>query len=127
PGTISGAGTLSQAGSGTTILTSGNTNYTGAASANNGVLQLGNANALSSAALTVNNNNGLGFSGGIGTFNVGSLAGAGNIALTDGTGGAAILSVGAKNTATTYSGSLSGSGGLTKTGTNLFTLTGSSS
>ena len=49
----------------------------------------------------------------------GSLAGAGNVML-----GAATLTTGGNNTSTTFSGVISGSGGLTKAGTGTFTLSG---
>ena len=50
---------------------------------------------------------------------LGSLAGAGSVLLSDPT-----LTVGADNTSTTFSGSISGSGNLTKIGTGTFTLSG---
>ncbi|NJK93207.1 MAG: hypothetical protein HC904_16175 [Blastochloris sp.] len=50
---------------------------------------------------------------------VGSLAGAGNVQLD-----AATLTVGGNNSSTTYSGVMSETGNLTKTGTGTFTLTG---
>ena len=52
---------------------------------------------------------------------IGSLAGGGNVAL-----GAAILTTGNDGTATTFSGGIGGSGGLTKVGGGVFTLTGAS-
>ena len=50
---------------------------------------------------------------------IGSLAGGGNVAL-----GAATLTTGNDGTATTFSGAIGGSGGLTKVGGGAFTLTG---
>ena len=52
---------------------------------------------------------------------IGSLAGGGNVAL-----GAAILTTGNDGTATTFSGGIGGSGGLTKVGGGVFTLAGTS-
>ena len=71
-------------------------------------------------------NNGLIFNtngGAITTFNVGSLAGSGNVALADG-GHVLTLGAGGNEAATTYSGALSGAGGLTKTGSGISTLSG---
>lgn len=50
---------------------------------------------------------------------IGSLAGAGSVLL-----GAATLTTGGSNAATSFAGAIAGSGGLTKTGTGTFTLTG---
>ena len=55
---------------------------------------------------------------------MGVLAGAGNFALTDTAAGNVILSVGAANANTTYSGVMSGGGQLTKVGTGVLTLSG---
>ena len=53
------------------------------------------------------------------TETVGSLAGTGNVSL-----GTATLTAGGNNTTTTYSGVISGTGGLTKAGTGTMTLSG---
>ncbi len=53
---------------------------------------------------------------------VGSLAGSGNVQLASGT-----LTTGGNDATTTFSGAISGSGNLTKTGSRTFTLTGSNS
>ena len=50
---------------------------------------------------------------------IGSLAGAGDVTL-----GAGVLNTGGDNTSTTFSGVISGSGGLVKAGSGAFTLTG---
>jgi autotransporter-associated beta strand protein len=128
---ISGAGGLitSQAllsGPGTNIFTGSNT-YSGATtipnSATNAVaLQLGNVNAVRNSTVTVSLANGLKFSTGIGTFNIGALAGSVADTLADTGGTAVTLSVGGNNASTTYSGALGGSGALTKTGTGTLTL-----
>ena len=55
---------------------------------------------------------------------MGGLAGSGNIGLADGSH-AVTLSVGGNGTCTTYSGGLSGAGGLTKTGGGVLVLCGS--
>ncbi len=116
-GVVSGAGALTKNGAGTLTL-SGNNTYTGATAINAGTLQLGAANRIANtSAVTV--------AGGA-TFNlnnfaetIGSLAGAGTVTLGTGT-----LSTGGNNGTTTYSGVLSGTGGLTKQGTGTFTLSG---
>ncbi len=116
-GILSGTGGLTKAGTGTFTLSGANT-YTGATTINAGTLTLGAANRIAdTSAMTV--------AGGA-TFNlnnfaetIGSLAGAGNVTLGTGT-----LTTGGNNTSTTYSGVMSGTGGLTKAGTGLFTLSG---
>ena len=104
-----------------TITSSGNT--WGATAIASGTLRAGAANAFpSTTAVTLSAaNSGLDLDG----FDVaiGSLAGAGNATL-----GANSLTTGNANTNTTFSGVLSGAGGkLVKTGTGIFTLTGSNS
>ncbi|MBX9805812.1 MAG: autotransporter-associated beta strand repeat-containing protein, partial [Alphaproteobacteria bacterium] len=111
-GIMSGTGGLTKAGTGTFTL-SGASTYTGPTMVNNGILQ---GTVSSASALTVLNP---------GHFNltanqaIGSLAGNGGVTLN-----AFNLTTGANNTSTTYSGIMSGTGGLTKTGTGIFTLSG---
>ncbi len=116
-----GAGGLTKIGAGTLILAGAN-NFTGATAITAGVLQLGHLNALKSSALTVSVANSLAFSSGVGTVNVGSLTGAGAIALADVGSNPVTLAVGFNNVATSYTGVLSGSGGLTKIGSGILTL-----
>jgi len=66
---------------------------------------------LLNAILDLNNNN----------ETIGSLAGAGNVILGSGT-----LTTGGNNNSTTYSGQISGTGGLVKEGSGAFTMTGAS-
>jgi len=108
-GTISGAGGLTKIGAGTLTL-SGASSYSGATAVNAGTLQAGAANAFapgsaftvaSGAALDLNNFN----------QTIGSLAGAGNVTL-----GSATLTAGTDNSSTTFSGTISGTGGLVKQG-----------
>ena len=116
-GAISGPGGLSKIGAGTLTL-SGQSTYTGATAVNVGTLQAGAVNAFSpSSAFSVASGAVLNLAG----FNqtIGSLAGAGAVTL-----GAATLTTGNDNTSTTFSGVMSGGGGLTKIGNGILTLTG---
>jgi autotransporter-associated beta strand protein len=124
---ITGTGSFTQAGAGTTTLTATNT-YTGATTISAGTLQagataggqaFGNLSAVtlanvSGATLALNNFN----------QTIGSLAGGGatggNVTL-----GSATLTTGGDNTSTSYGGVINGTGGsLTKTGSGTQTLTG---
>ena len=88
---------------------------------NAGVLTLGSAGRFTSNQVALTGSSGASIGLG-GNESVGSLAGGFNVSL-----GSATLSTGNDNTSTTYSGILSGSGGLTKAGAGTFTLSGSSS
>ena len=123
---VSGTGGLVQAGSGTLILTGSNT-YSGGTTISAGTLQLNNANAAQNSTVTVGTVNGLAFGPGVTAPTIGGLAGSGNVnlATTDASPLAVVLTVGGNNSSTTYSGALSGSGGLTKAGTGALVLTGS--
>ena len=116
-GVISGSGAFQQNGTGTTIFTAANT-YTGGTIINAGTLRLGPGGSLApTGALTVN----AGGTFDLNSFNqtVGSLAGTGSVTL-----GAGRLSTGSDNTSTTFSGAISGTGGLTKIGAGTLVLTG---
>lgn len=96
----------------------------------NRMLQLNNVNALSNATLNLTAHpsvqNLVSFATGANTgpFNLGALSGVNAQALTDTAGSPVALSVGGKNTNTTYSGALTGSGSLTKVGNGTLTLAG---
>lgn len=116
-GDIGGAGGLTKAGLGTLSLT-GLSSYTGATLVDAGVLQAGAAGAFASgSAFTVASGAVLDLNG----FNqtIGSLAGSGTVTL-----GGATLTAGGDDSSTTFSGTMSGSGGLTKTGSGTLRLTG---
>lgn len=116
-GDIAGAGGLTKTGLGILSL-SGAGSYTGATNVDAGTLQAGAAGAFSSAsAFTVATGATLDLNG----FNqaIGSLAGGGAVTL-----GAAILTTGADDGSTVFSGTISGSGGLTKAGSGTMRLTG---
>jgi autotransporter-associated beta strand protein len=116
-GDISGSGGLTKIGSGTLILSGANT-YTGGTTVSDGTLQVGNTNAFSSnSAYTVAGGAVLGLNGFDQT--IGSLAGSGAVTL-----GGAALTTGNDNTSTTFSGAISGTGGLTKIGSGALILSG---
>ena len=123
-GSITGPTGLTKNGSGTVVLANSNGNqYTGATAINAGQLLLGAANAVQNSTVSVNVDNGLGFVPGAGPFNVGALSGAGALALSDSSGGAPLLNVGGNGANATYSGVISGAGGLTKSGAGMLLLT----
>ena len=118
-GAISGPGSLTKIGAGTLTLSGAGT-YTGATAVNVGTLQAGAVNAFSPfSAFTIAS----GATLDLNSFNqtIGSLAGAGGVTL-----GSAILTTGNDNTSTVFSGSIAGTGGLTKIGAGTFMLTGAS-
>jgi autotransporter-associated beta strand protein len=111
-------------GAGTLVLSGANT-VSGAATVTAGTLQLGGANALQNTTATVNVNGGLTFGSGIGTFNLGGLAGSGTIALNDSTVAATAVTLNLVGSGTaTYSGVLSGPGSISSSGTGTQTLSG---
>ncbi|WP_374484784.1 autotransporter-associated beta strand repeat-containing protein [Zoogloea sp.] len=115
-GVISGSGGLTKTGSGTFTLSGPNT-YTGATTVSAGSLTTGAADVIAdTSAVSVASGTTLTLGG---NETVGSLAGAGAVAL-----GAKTLTAGADNTSTSFSGVISGSGGLTKTGSGTLTLSG---
>ena len=123
-GVVSGdsGATLNWYGGGSLVLGGANT-FAGnfVANANNGSLVLSNANALQSATLVKGTNQALVFAlPGANTYNLGGLAGDGDIALTNGNSLAINLAG-----ASSYAGVLSGNGGLTKTGPGTLSLSGS--
>jgi autotransporter-associated beta strand protein len=119
-GILSGAGALTQATTlGTLVLSAANI-YTGATTVNSGTLRLGAANAIpplsavtvAAGTLDLNNLN----------DTIGSLSGSGSVTLGSGT-----LTTGGNNTSTTFNGTISGTGGLTKTGTGTLTIASANS
>ncbi|OJX82490.1 autotransporter domain-containing protein [Mesorhizobium sp. 65-26] len=116
-------GTFTKKGSGTLTITgtSGGNHYSTATEVAGGTLQAGANNIFSAkSAYTVDSGATLSLNG----FNqeIGSLAGAGSVYL-----GAGTLTTGGTNASTTFSGGISGKGGLIKTGTGTFELSGSNS
>jgi len=127
PNNISGGIGLVQLGAGTVILSGSNTFAGTTTVMSSGAVLLSNQNALAGSTVA---------SGGTGivfaplsghAFSFGGLSGAGNLNLMDNgaTPNAVALTVGGNNGSTTYSGVLSGSGSLSKTGIGTLILTGS--
>ena len=116
-GPISGPGSLTKVGNGT-LTFAGASTYSGRTSINAGTFQAGATNAFSPfSAFSVAPGAILDLNGFDQT--IGSLSGAGNVAL-----GAGILSAGTDNSSTTFTGVISGTGGLTKTGVGTLILAG---
>ena len=92
---MSGPGGWRINGTGTAIFTTANS-FSGGLTIQgaNNTVQLADANAVWNSVVTNNTPNGLTFSSGIGTFNLGGLAGTGAESLTDTNGGAVTLAVG---------------------------------
>ncbi len=120
----SGTVSLVVAGSGTETLTGANT-FSGPTTISSGTLNLANAAALSSSsAVTVNAGSLLNFSPSLSAATLGSLAGAGNVRLNN-----TLLSAGANNSSTAFSGTMSSlpgspSSGFVKVGNGTMTLSG---
>jgi outer membrane autotransporter protein len=116
---LTGPGGFSKAGPGTAVLSGANT-YSGATSVTDGTLRANAAGAFSpNSAFTVAAGATLALNGF--TQSIGSLAGAGTAAI-----GAATLTAGGNNSSTTFSGAITGTGGLVKTGSGTLSLTGTS-
>ncbi len=123
---ISGAGTLTQAGSGTLML-SGANGYSGATTVSAGTLQLGAANAIPSGSpVKVNSSATLDLNGFSPALT--SLAGAGNVINNNGTltVDGNLTTAGLNTTYSCISGSIGGSGTLDKQGTHAMSLRGAS-
>ena len=81
PGTISGSGSVTQAGAGTTVLTSNNT-YTGGTTLSAGTLQLGNGGTSGSIVGNITNNSALVFNrSDVATYG-GAISGSGSVTQT---------------------------------------------
>ena len=115
-GVITGAGLLVKTGVGT-LTGAGPNTFTGAVTINQGSLALGAANTLPTGTISVSSNGNLSFAAITPpAFTIGGLAGNGSVTLTDTLANPVALSVGGNNTNTTFSGTFSGAGSLTKIG-----------
>ncbi len=120
-GVISGGGSVQKIGVGGLILTNANT-FTGKTIINSGTIQLAHSDALQNSTVEVNNNSGLDVTTLLvdPQVNLGGLSGGGNLNL-----GVKTLNVGSNDEDTTYSGTLSGTGGaLFKQGDGILSLSG---
>ncbi|MES2309788.1 MAG: autotransporter domain-containing protein [Verrucomicrobiota bacterium] len=122
----SGTGVVAMTKSGTGTITLSHVNtYTGATTINGGILRAGVVTTAfgSNSAVTLANVAGTALDLNNNSNTIGSLSGGGttggNVTLGSGT-----LTTGADNTSTTFAGVISGTGGLTKTGTGIQTLSG---
>jgi fibronectin-binding autotransporter adhesin len=119
-GAISGTGGLTKIGAGTLVL-SGENSFEGATTVSAGTLALNGGSSLADdAGLTIAADATVSL--GDADETVGSLAGAGSLAL-----GTHSLTAGGDDSSSTYSGAVSGTGDLVKAGTGTLTLTGASS
>ncbi len=124
-GIIAGTGNLVQSGANNLTLSAINT-FTGSTNITAGTLTLGNSLALQNSTFNFNTGNGnLNFST-LTAVTFGGLSGNKPIGLdnTAGTNSPIIMTVGTNNSNTTYSGALSGNGGLIKVGNGVLTLNG---
>ncbi|MCE9611793.1 MAG: autotransporter-associated beta strand repeat-containing protein [Chthoniobacter sp.] len=116
-------GGLVTAGSGTVTLANTNTFKGSTTIGSGGTIALANVSALQNSTLAYTAGT-LTFANSIATAALGGLSGSQGLALTNNVASPVALTVGGNNSTTTYSGTMSGTGGsLTKTGTGTLTLT----
>jgi autotransporter-associated beta strand protein len=118
-GVISGTGSVTKSGFGTTLTLTGSNTFTGGLSISTGTVQLGNSGTNLADTLAVNVAAGGTLSTGTAVETIGSLAGTGSTVLSSG-GGLNLTS----GSSTTYSGVISGAGSLAQSGTGTLTLSG---
>ncbi|MCX6543975.1 MAG: autotransporter-associated beta strand repeat-containing protein [Acidobacteria bacterium] len=117
-GAIGGGGSLTKDGTGLLTLSGDNT-YTGATSVNAGILRAGSVTAFgNSTSLSVGASGTADFNGFDQTFF--TVGGTGTVELN----GAAALTVGGDNSSSSFGGTFTGTGGLFKTGSGAWTLSG---
>ena len=105
---------------------SGNNTYTGTTTVSGGTLKLSGSLALQNSTLA---SGGIVFDSAVAShaFTFGGITGATALSLQDSASNPVALTLGNNNGSTTYSGVLSGTGSLTKTGTGTLILSGSNS
>ncbi len=125
-GSVGGSSGVTKSGDGILSLNSANV-ISATATVSAGTVELSNANAITNGSVALSIDNGLTFNTGIGTFNVGGLSGANALALADTGASPVTLAVGANNSSSTYTGTISGSGTLAKIGTGTLSLNSANS
>ncbi len=112
-------------GAGSSLTLAGANSHTGNTTVTAGSLVLAHTQALQNSTLATGGA-GIVFDSSVTsrTFTFGGLSGSAGLALQDNAGSAVTLTVGGNNTTQTYSGALTGTGGLTKTGTASLSLNG---
>jgi fibronectin-binding autotransporter adhesin len=115
-----GAASLIKTGAGT-MLMSGSGSYTGTTTISAGTILLGSAFGIGNSVFDTTSAGTLSF-GSITSLNLGGLTGGNNFVLTNTNGQAVDLTIGTGNVNSTYSGILSGTSNLTKSGTGILTL-----
>ncbi len=121
-GVISGSGGLAIVGGGVLTLSDSST-FSGGVQINAGTLDLAHPLAVQNSTVNVGAGGALSFAAGNTSPTLGGLAGAGNVVLATAASQSVTLNVGNNGQNTTYSGLLSGGGGLTKQGSGTLTLT----
>ena len=111
-------------GSNNLTLTASNS-FIGVTTIGQGALVLANSAALLNSTVTVDVDNGLQFSPGVGTFYLGGLSGGNLLKLVDTSSGNVSLVTGGNEATTTFSGKITGGGSLTKVGAGWLVLSGS--
>jgi fibronectin-binding autotransporter adhesin len=119
---LSGSSTLQLTSSAATAILSQPNSYAGNTTITAGTLQLANANAVQNSNVNLNVAGGLTFAPSIGTFTLGGLTGSTNLPLVD-TATLPVTVQLANTGSTSYSGVLSGGGGVTQIGSGTTTLT----
>ena len=124
-GNITGIGGLTKTGTGLVVLSGSNT-FTGDTSVSAGILRVDNRDALSRSTYTGGSGS-IAFGSSATEATFGGISGNSALNLTT-TGSAAVaLTVGGNGASTTYSGAISGLGGIEKAGAGLLVLSGSNS
>lgn len=122
-------GNIIKNGSGTLVLGNANT-FSGTLTINGsggvGAVRLDHGSGARNSTVSVGIANGLTFGSGTTAATIGGLSGAGGLSLVNSATNAVALTVGNNNSNSSYSGALTGTGSLLKTGTGTLSLSGQS-